>query len=186
MQADWEFEVGGDAPVIDAHWDGFFDLRATPERVCDLPETAKLPGLAAALLKLNSRSSKVWTSKCDFWANLEPEEFDADELDAPGGEAAHAAACYVDLLPEDNVAWSVPHLAEAACKQVCGLLGSVPLRCCRADLIVRRAAIAPGRLGLGVTAYLTACGVTPAEAARTLEKALDAFADALCLNSTLQ
>ncbi len=32
MEADWEFEVGGDAPVIEAHWPGFVDLRQNPEQ----------------------------------------------------------------------------------------------------------------------------------------------------------
>jgi len=37
MEADWEFEVGPDtaglaAPVIDACWPGFVDLRHNPER----------------------------------------------------------------------------------------------------------------------------------------------------------
>ena len=27
MEADWEFEVGGEAPVIEASWEGFIDLR---------------------------------------------------------------------------------------------------------------------------------------------------------------
>jgi hypothetical protein len=54
------------------------------------------------------------------------------------------------------------------------------------DLIVRRALIAPGQRDMGITAYVTACGPTPAEAARTLETALAAFAHALCPDSTLQ
>jgi hypothetical protein len=36
LEADWEFEVGGDAPVIDALWPGFVDLRL-PSR----PEIAR-------------------------------------------------------------------------------------------------------------------------------------------------
>ena len=201
MQADWEFEVGGDAPVIDAHWQGFVDLRVSPERVSDLPEAVQLPGLAAALLRLNSEGSPVWTSKCDSWLVLEREEFDADELDAPSGCSMHAAACYIDILPRADHAWSLPQPAEAACKLLCGLLGPVPLRYCRVDLIVRRALIALNRMNLGrmdldpmdldpmdlgMTAYITACGPTPAQAVQTLEKALIAFADALCPSSTLQ
>ena len=31
MEADWEFEVGGDAPVIEALWAGFVDLRSQPD-----------------------------------------------------------------------------------------------------------------------------------------------------------
>jgi hypothetical protein len=191
LQADWEFDVGGDAPVIDTLWQGFVDLRVSPERVSDLPEAAQLPGLAAALVKLNSEGSPVWTSKCDFWPVLEREEFDADELDAPAGRSTHAVACYIDIVPRADHAWPLPQPAEAVCMLLCGLLGSVPLRCCRADLVVRRALMALNRvdwgpMDLGMTAYITACGPTPAQATRTLEEALIAFADALCPSSTLQ
>jgi hypothetical protein len=186
LQADWEFEVGGDAPVIDTLWQGFVDLRAAPERVSDLPEAAQISGLAAALVRLNSEGSPVWTSKCDFWPVLEREEVDADELDAPAGCSTHAVCCYIDILPRGDHVWPLPEPAEAACRLFCGLLGSVPLRCCRVDLVIRRALIALNRMDLGMTAYITACGPTPAQAARTLEEALIAFADALCPGSTLQ
>jgi hypothetical protein len=191
LQADWEFEVGGDAPVIDALWPGFVDLRVSPERASDLPEAGQLPGLAAALARLNSKASPVWTSKCDFWPVLEREEFDADELDAPSGCSTFAVCCYIDILPRRDHAWPLPQPAEAACRLFCGRLGSVPLRCCRVDFIVRRAVMALncvdwGPMDLGMTAYITACGPTSAEAARTLEQALIAFADALCPSSTLQ
>src|SRR5580658_1022540 len=98
MEADWEFEVGGDGPVIEACWAGFVDLRRMPERACDLPESALLPGLAMVLQRLNSEASPFWTSKCDFWPMLEAGEFAPDELDAPPGCAAHAMSCYIDLL----------------------------------------------------------------------------------------
>src|SRR5271163_4517059 len=145
MQADWEFEAGGDAPVIDAHWEGFVDLRAAPERVRELPEISELAELGATLLRLNSVSSPVWTAKCDFWPALESIEFDADELDAPPECSTHGAGCYIDILPMADGAWSRPQLAEAACRQVCGLLSELPLRCCRVDLIVRHALVVPGR-----------------------------------------
>jgi hypothetical protein len=50
------------------------------------------------------------------------------------------------------------------------------LRCCRADLVIRRAFIAPDLDRLGVTMYLTACGASAAEAGRVLDAALAAFA----------
>jgi hypothetical protein len=186
MQADWEFEVGGDAPVIDAHWDGFVDLRATPEQVRELPEVAEFAELGATLLWLNAVGSPVWTAKCDFWLALQPGEFDADELDAPAENSTTGAACYIDILPRADGAWSQQQRAEAACRQVCGLLSEVPLRSCRVDLIVRRALLVPGRMDLGITAYFTACGATAAEAACALAKALTAFADTLCDKTTLQ
>jgi hypothetical protein len=186
LQADWEFEVGVDAPVIDTLWPGFVDLRVTPERVSDLPEAVQFPGLAAALKRLNAAHSSVWTSKCDFWPVLQPEDFDADELDAPPDCSAHAMGAYIDLLPKSDRAWSPPHLAEAECKRLCGLLSAVPLRCCRADLVIRRAVIGLDGAELGITAYITTCGATVVDASRTLEAALAAFANALCPRSTLQ
>jgi hypothetical protein len=179
MEADYEFEVGGDAPVIETHWAGFVDLQRAPERVKDLPETAQFHALAEALAKLNAASSPVWTSKCDFWPHLEPDEFDPDELDAPPGCAAHAMGCFIDMLPKSNQEWALPAQAEKACKRICGLLHAIPLRCCRADLVIRRAVLTPGLMDLGVTAYLTACGELPAEAERTLKAALAALTDAL-------
>jgi hypothetical protein len=179
MEADWEFEVDGDAPVIEAHWTEFVDLRNHPERVKDLPEAAQFPALAVALAQLNAADSPVWTSKCDYWPHLEADEFDPDELDAPPGCTAHSVGCFIDLLPRSDQQWALPDLAEKACKHICGLLNAVPLRCCRADLVIRRAFISPDGMDLGITTYLTACGESPIEANRTLEAALAAFIDAL-------
>ena len=69
MEADWEVEVGADAPVID----GLLgrargSVTATRERAMTLPESRQLAGLAKALIQLNSAGSPVWTSKCDVWA----------------------------------------------------------------------------------------------------------------------
>jgi hypothetical protein len=186
MEADWEFEVGGDAPVIDACWSGFVDLRLAPERAWGLVEVGEVPALAAALERLNSPGSQVWTSKCDFWPELGRAEFDPDELDAPPGSSAHAVCCYVDILSRDDRRWPLPHLAEAACRHLCDLLATAPLRCCRIDLVIRRATIIPDRMELGVTAYVTACGSTPKQAMDALGTALAAFADALCAGSTLE
>src|SRR5271155_5837199 len=108
MQADWEFELGSGAPVIEARWSGFVDLRLDPRRAFLLPEAAQLPALAQALLRLNAAASPVWTSKCDFFPSLAPGEFDADELDAPPSSSVHAVACYIDLLPRSDQEWTVP------------------------------------------------------------------------------
>jgi hypothetical protein len=176
MEADWEVEIGGEAPVIQAHWAGFIDLRQAPDCAGHLPEAAHLPALADTLLRLNSASSPVWTSKCDVW---HPDTFDPDELDAPPGERNVAIACYIDLLPRDEKPWPGPEHAVAACKSLCARLRPFALRGCRADLIVRRAFIPPGLLDLGVTAYFTACSTTSADAAAVLAAALAAFAHSL-------
>jgi hypothetical protein len=180
MEADWEFEVGGNAPVIDACWAGLIDLRRSPERAWQLPETAQFPALAEALAKLNAAASPVWTSKCDVWPHLNAGEFDPDEMDAPPGCATDAMSCYIDLLPRVDQQWAVPATVAAECKRVCGLLCAVPQRCCRVDLVIRRAYVTAERMDLGVTAYITSCGESSAKAERTLQTALERFADALC------
>jgi hypothetical protein len=186
MEADWEFEVGGDAPVIDACWAGLIDLRRFPERAWQLSETTQFPALAEALTKLNAAVSPVWTSKCDIWPCLEAGEFDPDEMDAPPECTAHAMGCYIDLLPRNDQQWAVPATAAAACKCVCSFLRAIPLRCCRVDLVIRRAYVTAEHMDLGITAYLTACGESSAEAARTLQTALEAFANALNCHSTIE
>ena len=191
MEADWEFEVGPDAaglaaPIIDALWPGFVDLRSVPEQAWHFPEAAQLPALAEALAELNAAASPVWTCKCDFWPRLEANELDADELDAPPGCMAHAMGCYLDLLPREDQGWAQPVMAEAVCKRVCGLLRVVPLGCSRADLVIRRAFITADRMDLGITAYLTSCGPSSRDAERTLAAALTALTDALESHSTVE
>jgi hypothetical protein len=176
MEADWEVEIGGQAPVIQADWAGFIDLRLAPDHVRQLPEANQLPALAETLLRLNAPSSPVWTSKCDVW---HPDTFDPDELDSPPGERNCAVACYIDLLPLPHTPWPDPMHAVGACKTLCARLRAVALRRCRVDLIVRRASLAPGSLDLGVTAYFTACGSTSADAAVALSSALGAFVASL-------
>jgi len=51
MEADWEVEVGGGSPVIEALWPGFVDLRLYPERIGEIQEAAgfrRLPGCFVA------------------------------------------------------------------------------------------------------------------------------------------
>ena len=40
MEADYEVEAGGEAPVIEALWPGFVDLRLQPERIGEIQEVA--------------------------------------------------------------------------------------------------------------------------------------------------
>ena len=78
MEADWEVEVGGGAPVIEALWPGFVDLRLYPERIGEIQEAAGFPALAGLLRSLNGAGSSLWTAKCDLW---EPEANDSQECD---------------------------------------------------------------------------------------------------------
>ena len=176
MEADWEVEIGNEAPVIHSCWEGLVDLRRAPELARRLPEAGQFPPLADALQALNSASSPVWTSKCDIWSPL---EFDLDELDAKPAEGNCAIACYIDLLPISDRLWPSPVDAVAWCRAVCARLHNVSLRCCRADLIVRCAHIATNHGDLGITMYLTACGSTLGSARGTLESGLAALMESV-------
>lgn len=177
MDVDWEVEVGGDAPVIDADWSGFVDLRVDPERVTEIAEAAAFPPLARFLLLLNGPQSDVWTSKCDVW---EPE---------PG-----ALACYFDLLPREGKVFRFLPQAELFCRQqVCALDAWKPLTDgvvgdseqtkepgpdVSLTLVIREA-IASGVEGYGVTAYLCTRQAPSSGARRILSLAMAAVAGTL-------
>jgi hypothetical protein len=191
MEADWEIELGGESPVIEARGPGFVDLSLHPDLASRLSETAALPALAHALKDLNAATSPVWTSKCDVWPDVARADFNPDELDAPPGCAAHAFGGYIDVLLRNEHKWDLPVAAAADCKHLCSLLHAIPLRCCRVDLVVRQAilysASAPAAsTSLGITAYFTACGPSQAEATETFQAALAEFAHVLSARSTLE
>ena len=191
MESDWEIEIGGGAPVIEANWPGFVDLRPHPERAALLPEAAELPALAEALFMLNAVPSPVWTSKCDLWPVLNVSELNADELDAPPGCATDAFACYIDLLPRAAYPWPTHIDTVEFCKRARSLLRGIALRCCRVDFFIRHAVItaephSPTLMDRGITAYITACGPSEADAITTLQAALLAFARVLSTQSTLE
>jgi hypothetical protein len=184
--ADWEFEVGEGAPVIEAWWPGFIDLRRSPGSIVEIAEAGALPTLGDALIGLNARSSPVWTSKCGVWTKDDGELFDVDEFDAPPGGTAHTHGCYIDLLRRGEEQWASADAIADVCRHWSANLHALPLRSCRADLIIRRAFTPPERMHLAVTAYLTGSGSTSEEARAALEAALPAFADVFCAKSTLQ
>ncbi|MGA7245171.1 MAG: hypothetical protein WBX19_18435 [Terracidiphilus sp.] len=176
MEADWEFEIGGDAAVIEVHWPGFVDLRIEPKRAVELAEAQHLPGLADALARLNAIDSPVWTCKTDVF---DPGLIDPDELDSAREEATNAIACYVDLLMRGERQWNSPIEAERYCKALCARLREMQFRRCRVDLVVRAAHFEPDLNDLGVTAYFTACGRFEIDARSRLAECLAAFAAAI-------
>ena len=176
MEADWEFEVGNDAPIIEARWQGFVDLRTHPKRATELVETLQLPGLAEALGRLNAPSSTVWTCKTDVFV---PDQLDPDELEATSEEAAFGLACYLDLMPCIEERWDLPPKAERWCREHCSRLRDIPLRRCRVDLVVRQCDIDGGLHDLGATAYLIGCGPTRGDARSRLAECLSRFAEAI-------
>lgn len=165
MEADWEVEIGGGAAVIEADWPGFVDLRVEPKRILEIAEAAAYPPLAGLLLALNGAGSAVWTSKCDRW---EPE---------PG-----ALATYIDMLPREGGVFAELEHVECFCRAYVDRLARIEFPECGGGAglaleqevdadsgpaytieLVIRAAIAGQAEGFGITAYLGARAVTPAE-----------------------
>jgi len=174
MQADWEVEIGGGAPVIDALWPGFINLRRNPERITEIQEAAAFPPLAALLLALNSPQSPLWTAKCDLW---QPEPGSLPEPDSDP-DPAFALACYVDLLPAQTQVFAQWQSAEHLCREWVALLASVAAPHAQVELIVRQA-IAAELDGFAITAYLAASGPDESAAADHLAVAMSAFVRAL-------
>ena len=168
MEADWEVEVGGGAPVIDALWPGFVDLRRSPERIGEIAEGQRFPPLASLLLELNGPASPLWTAKCDLW---EPDPAELAGTEAAGALsraalACHPAqACYIDLLPLEQEVYAQWQQAEAVCREWVSRLAPIPLPQCRVDFVVRQA-FAGEAQGFGITAYLSAMG-QPGDRGRT-------------------
>lgn len=165
MEADWEVEVGGGAPVIEAYWPGFVDLRRDPGRIAEIAEAAGFAAFAKLLLALNSPDSPVWTAKCDLW-----------EPDGDGTEAA--LAVYVDVLPRAGLVFADWQEAVDCCRQWTARMAVAEAPECGVELIVRQAFADPAE-GLGVTAYLRSEGRGRPAAAEALSRGLAAFAGAI-------
>lgn len=181
MEADWEVEIGGGAPVIDAHWPGFIDLRAFPDRIWEITEARESQPLANLLLRLNSNRSPLWTSKCDMWRPAE------------GG-----LACYIDLLPRDGSVFAEWKQAEAFCRDLIVRLrtaalpasSAVPLGQLHfvndhteglegsATLVIREALLEDSQ-GFGITAYFSTDKTDLADAEKALVGVMEAFADSV-------
>ena len=171
MEADWEVEVGPGAPVIDALWEGFVDLRIAPERISEIEEVRGFLPLQRALLALNLVGLAISTAKCDLWAL---QDFDPSEMEAPEAEAGSGLGCYIDLLPRSGQVFSSVAQAEEWARKLVAGLKQVNARCCRVDLVIRQAV--SGQIeGFGVTAYITACGSDAERARIFLDAALERF-----------
>jgi hypothetical protein len=166
------------------------DLRRAPERApWELAEAAQLPALAARPWpKLNSRLTHR-SGRQNAIVGRAWKRMNLTRTNWMRRSAAPMLPWAVTLIccPSGGQQWALAGAGRRLVQtRICVLLRAVPLRCCRVDLVIRRAFITPDLMELGVTAYLTACGASSAEAARTLEAALARFADALCGHSTIE
>jgi len=179
MEADFEVQIGGGAPVIEALWPGFVDLRRSPERVYEISEAAAIPALAHALLVLNDLDAPLWTAKCDVWDPHAAESGASETERSALPEHHHAAlACYIDLLPRASLVFANWKDAENFCRRWVSRLDAEEPRGAThnatVDLVVRQA-LAGEVEGFGITAYLGVVADYRAGAEDALAAALQQF-----------
>ena len=179
MESDWSAECGNEDPWVVVPWEGvtasdpslrFFDLRAEPDRVGEIPDAARYPALAEALQAWNTPA--VFTAKCDVW-HYAASAFDA--FDLPGLACAHAS--YVDLLPGASAEFESFAWAESLVRRGAARAAVLPLPEARCEWIVRRARIsladaAPRGDGFAVTLYVWGYGESESAAASAWGHAL--------------
>ena len=186
MNVDWEVEIGGGAPVIEAHWPGFIDLRAYPERISEVAEVKLLPPLGDVLLALNSAESPVWTSKCDVW------------VPQPG-----TLGCYFDCLPWKEHVYADWKDAEAFCREIMKriLTNELPshsvehhghkraILCNESDeesvILVVRQAITEENEGFAFTVYFSASDSSSHSAGSLIGDGMAAFRNAILRGNSL-
>lgn len=172
MEADWSVEIGSDAPVIHASWEGFVDLRGCPDAVEVITEAAQEPKLREILLALNSQSSPMFTTKCDMW-RLAANEIDPDEFGAQDEDARFGFASYVDIVEREAARFASFECYERLARGIATRLRMVELRRGRVDVVVR-AAVMNGNDGYGLTLYAAGCGRNEADAHAAWQEGLRA------------
>lgn len=184
MEADWDVEIGLDAPSIDVPCEGFVELRNGPATsVLAIPEAANHPALRNALVQLNSTDSPVFTSKCDIWS-LEHEEIDSDEFGARPEDARCGFASYIDVLLLDPDKFGAFEFHELLVRRIAQELQAGVLANCRVDLVVRSARVRSDS-GCGLTIYVAGCGAEEAMAYAAWEAVLKAAVNATIITARL-
>jgi hypothetical protein len=162
MEADWSVEIGPDLPCIDSPWEGFVDLRPSPQAIDTLAEAVKHPALRKALLALNTRNSPLFTIKCDAWT-VSGGEIDADEFGTDQEHAYAGFASYIDILERNAEHFSSFAFHEHRMRELTPHLRRIDLRNGRVDLVLRTA-FQGEHTGCGLTLYAAGCGATEADA----------------------
>jgi len=182
MEADWDIDIGPDAPAIEIPWEGFIDLRSRPlSAVDEIQEAATNPSLREALIKLNANESGLFSSKCDVWW-LDPEEIDKDEFGSQPENTRHAFASYIDVLFSDEGKFQSFTFHESAVRRLTGELKATTLPDCRVDLVVRSATVET-LSGCGITLYAAGCGSDTLAAQVSWQRVLQTAVNATILLS---
>ena len=177
METDWSVAAGVDDPVIETGWSDaasalrWVDLRVDGEeqrrRIRTLPEAARSPAMADALLLLNAPRGMLITTKCDRWQMDDVERADlADALDA--APVPHGCGSYIDVLMAHAVPMADFLLHEEWARTTARRCSALAVGDARLDIVVRPAHQGDA-WGYGLTVYCYAGGADEvrAEAAWT-------------------
>ena len=138
MQVDFSVELGQDDPALELPWSSdspsirYYDLKANPELIAQIPEAAAYPPLSAFLARINAPGFPLATAKCDAWFSddIFPEEeiFGADRK----------FVSYIDVVFVDEQTRQSFEKHEALAKELCRLLGHAPDLSATVELVIRR------------------------------------------------
>jgi hypothetical protein len=188
MQAELSVELTADDPTLSLPWSDpegrwrYFDLRAHPEQVAEIPEARAFPELREFLVATNASASNLRSAKCDTWFSKEITE----------EEAIFGVPCkfgsYVDVAFHRAAPQSSFPIHEAFALRLVELLRRVPELPGSAEIIIRRAhfesADAAVREGFYFTIYVTGYGDDESDARQACGIALRLVGHAILQMST--
>ncbi len=186
MLADWTAACGPDDPILVVPWSDpetgahFFNLRAEPFELADVPEAEAYPAMRRALRSLNASASAFLTAKCDVWTmypEVAGEKLEALrlELDLSDEEVAFGVGGYIDLVPRERSLYASAHVATDRLSRLARRAARLTHDHAALELVLRPAMVdlkAPLE-GYSATLYVTAVAADPETAARRWEAALE-------------
>lgn len=185
MQADYVLELGREDPALELPWQSedraarYYDLKAHPELIKQVPEAAGSPELAAFLTRVNAAGFPLQTAKCDAWytreLSIEDEIFGATSK----------FVSYVDLVFAENEPRLSLERHEMLAKTLCELLQRAPQIAAAVELVIRRCYFHldsntdESAGGFAITAYVSGFGDDESEARKRWSIALTLLQHAL-------
>jgi hypothetical protein len=186
MLSEWTAECSHDAPTLIVPWSDeatgarFFDLRAEPYDIAEIPEAEHNATFARALRSLNATRSPFLTAKCDAWAlsgkdHAEALEALRLELMLAEEDSLFGFASYIDLLWRERSVFASAHQQQDRLDRIVRRAQRLQHPEAALECVLRPAFLdLAGPLeGFSVSLYVTALGPELEIARRRWELAMD-------------